>query len=234
MARNSLDTMLRARLKGLKDERKGSLSCSSQPRGVVRREARTSRQSHSLEAAQRLQREDNDPQLKVLVFTEFVPTQEMLADFLGQRGFSVVCLNGRRWNLDERREVQRRFCQRDAQVLISTDAGGEGLNLQFCHVIVNYDLPWNPMKIEQRIGRVDRIGQQHVVRALNFALDGTVELRVREVLEEKLQRILDEFGVDKLADVLDSEEGGIPFADLLCAGGLVAEGCREEGGSTRR
>jgi SNF2 family DNA or RNA helicase len=73
-----------------------------------------------------------------------------------------------------------------AQVLISTDAGGEGLNLQFCHVIVNYDLPWNPMKLEQRIGRVDRIGQKHVVRALNFALEDTVELRVREVLEEKL------------------------------------------------
>ena len=52
-----------------------------------------------------------------------------------------------------------------ARILVSTDAGGEGLNLQFCHVIVNYDLPWNPMRIEQRIGRVDRIGQKHVVRA---------------------------------------------------------------------
>src|SRR5260221_2786705 len=71
------------------------------------------------------------------------------------------------------------------------------------------------MKIEQRIGRVDRIGQKHIVRALNFALEGTVELRVREVLEEKLQRILQEFGVDKLADVLDSEEGGVPFEELF-------------------
>jgi hypothetical protein len=71
------------------------------------------------------------------------------------------------------------------------------------------------MKLEQRIGRVDRIGQKHIVRALNFALDDTVELRVREVLEEKLQRILEEFGVDKLADVLDSEEGGVPFEELF-------------------
>lgn len=62
---------------------------------------------------------------------------------------------------------------------------------------------------------MDRIGQKHIVRALNFALDGTVELRVREVLEEKLQRILEEFGVDKLADVLDSEEGGVPFEELF-------------------
>ena len=113
-------------------------------------------------------------------------------------------------------------------MLVSTDAGGEGLNLQFCHVIVNYDLPWNPMKIEQRIGRVDRIGQKHVVRALNFALEDTVELRVREVLEEKLQRILEEFGVDKLSDVLDSEEGDIPF-EALREGGSFAGVCR--GGS---
>jgi hypothetical protein len=136
----------------------------------------------------------------------------MLAEFLRQRGYPVVCLNGS-MDLEERKTVQRAFAN-DAQVLISTDAGGEGLNLQFCHVIVNYDLPWNPMKLEQRIGRVDRIGQKHVVRALNFALKDTVELRVREVLEEKLQRILEEFGVDKLSDVLDSEEGGVDFEQL--------------------
>jgi hypothetical protein len=117
-------------------------------------------------------------------------------------------------DLEERRQAQRRFAG-DAQILISTDAGGEGLNLQFCHVIVNYDLPWNPIKLEQRIGRVDRIGQKHIVRALNFALEGTVELRVRDVLEEKLRLILEEFGVDKLADVLDSEEGGVPFEELF-------------------
>src|SRR5262249_31259639 len=132
-----------------------------------------------LDRMQRQQREEHDPTLKVLIFTEFIPTQAMLADFLERRGFTVVCLNGA-LDLEERRHVQRCFAD-EAQVLISTDAGGEGLNLQFCHVVVNYDLPWNPMKLEQRIGRVDRIGQQHVVRALNFALEGTVELRVRDV-----------------------------------------------------
>jgi len=169
----------------------------------------------------KLQRDENDPKLKVLVFTEFVPTQAMLAEFLGNRGFEVVCLNGS-LDLDERREVQRAFSD-EAQVLISTDAGGEGLNLQFCHVVFNYDLPWNPMKLEQRIGRVDRIGQAHVVRAQNFALEDTVELRVREVLEEKLERILQEFGVDKLADVLDSEEGGVDFEDLYVSAVLTPE-----------
>ena len=71
----------------------------------------------------------------------------------------------------------------DVRVLISTDAGGEGLNLQFCHVIVNFDMPWNPMRIEQRIGPWDRIRQKHVVRAINFVLEDTVEHRVRQVLE---------------------------------------------------
>lgn len=79
------------------------------------------------------------------------------------------------------------------------------------------------MKIEQRIGRVDRIGQKHIVRALNFALADTVELRVREVLEEKLARILDEFGVDKLADVLDSEDGGMPFEALFAQAMIAPE-----------
>ena len=72
-------------------------------------------------------------------------------------------------DMDERRQVQEAFA-REARILISTDAGGEGLNLQFCHVIVNFDMPWNPMRIEQRIGRVDRIGQKHVVRAINFGI----------------------------------------------------------------
>ena len=207
-----LDTILNARLKGMKDERKEVELLLSAAR---RCEARGPdvKALALLESLQRLQQEDNDPLLKVLVFTEFVPTQVMLADFLGQRGFNVACLNGS-MDLDERCEVQRRFAG-DAQLLISTEAGGEGLNLQFCHVVVNYDLPWNPMKLEQRIGRVDRIGQKRVVRALNFALEDSVELRVREVLEEKLQRILEEFGVDKLADVLDSEGGGAPFEELF-------------------
>ena len=215
-----LDTILKTRLKGLKDERKEVELLLSAARRCeasgpdVKAEA-------LLERIQHQQREENDPTLKVLIFTEFVPTQEMLSDFLGRRGFTVVSLNGS-MDLEERRQTQRRFAD-DAQIMISTDAGGEGLNLQFCHVIVNYDLPWNPMKIEQRIGRVDRIGQKHIVRAMNFALADTVELRVREVLEEKLARILEEFGVDKLADVLDSEDGGVPFEALFAQAMIAPE-----------
>ncbi|MFH1985517.1 MAG: helicase-related protein, partial [Pseudomonadota bacterium] len=159
-----------------------------------------------------LQKEEGEPDLKILIFTEFIPTQEMLAEFLTVRGFSVVCLNGS-MDMDQRNHVQDCFAG-DVRILISTDAGGEGLNLQFCHVVINYDLPWNPMRLEQRIGRVDRIGQTKIVRAMNFVLEDTIECRVQEVLEEKLSIILDEFGVDKTGDVLDTIEAGAIFDKL--------------------
>jgi hypothetical protein len=117
-------------------------------------------------------------------------------------------------DMDQRVKVQEHFAGA-TRILVSTDAGGKGLNLQFAHVVVNYDLPWNPMRLEQRIGRVDRIGQSKIVRALNFVLEDTIECRVREVLEEKLSVILDEFGVDKTGDVLDSLEAGSMFDNLF-------------------
>lgn len=169
-----------------------------------------------LELIYKLQQEEGDPALKVLIFTEFVPTQAMLADFLSSRGFSVATLNGS-MDLEARTRAQQVF-YKDVRVLISTDAGGEGLNLQFCHVIVNFDMPWNPMRIEQRIGRVDRIGQHHVVRAINFVLEDTVEHRVRQVLEAKLEIIAQEFGVDKAADVMDSVEADPIFDELFLHG----------------
>jgi len=169
-----------------------------------------------LELIYKLQQEENDPALKVLVFTEFVPTQAMLAGLLESRGFSVALLNGG-MDLDARTKAQQTFAA-DIRILVSTDAGGEGLNLQFCHVIVNFDMPWNPMRIEQRIGRVDRIGQQHVVRAINFVLEDTVEHRVRQVLEEKLEVIAREFGVDKASDVMDSVEADPIFDELFVHG----------------
>lgn len=169
-----------------------------------------------VELIYKLQQEENDPTLKVLVFTEFVPTQEMLAEFLESRGFSVAKLNGG-MDLDARTKAQQAFAQ-NVRIMVSTDAGGEGLNLQFCHVIVNFDMPWNPMRVEQRIGRVDRIGQLHVVRAFNFVLQDTVEHRVREVLETKLAVIAEEFGVDKAADVMDSVETEPLFDELFVQG----------------
>lgn len=165
-----------------------------------------------LDHIHRFQLEDDAPDLKVLIFTEFVPTQAMLASQLRDRGMEVVILNGQ-MAVEERVAAQKAFAS-TARVLISTDAGGEGLNLQFAHVMFNYDMPWNPMRIEQRIGRVDRIGQKHVVRATNFVLGDTIEHRVRDVLEAKLEAIAEEFGVNKAADVMDSVEAEAMFDGL--------------------
>ncbi len=166
-----------------------------------------------LEIIQTIRMEEMNPEVKILIFTEFVATQKMLQKFLEERGFSVCILNGS-MSLEERLKAQRSFAKK-AQILISTDAGGEGLNLQFCHVVVNYDMPWNPMKIEQRIGRVDRIGKSLDVKAFNLAIESTVEFRVIEVIQRKLQVILDEFGVDKTGDVLDSTEAADLFDDIF-------------------
>ena len=115
-------------------------------------------------------------------------------------------------SIDERNEALREFREKTS-IFISTDAGGEGLNLQFSNIIINYDLPWNPMKIEQRCGRADRIGQKRDVHIYNFIITDTVENRVRDVLEEKLSVILQEMGVDKYSDVLDSEVAECDFTD---------------------
>jgi hypothetical protein len=165
-----------------------------------------------------VQRQENDPELKFLIFTEFVPTQEMLRDFLREQGYTVACLNGE-MDLDQRAEVQEQFAHK-VRVLVSTDAGGEGLNLQFAHVVINYDLPWSPMRIEQRIGRVDRIGQKHPVKAFNLVFADSVEMRVQDVLEKKLQIIFREFGIDKTQDVLDSTESE-PLFERLYAEALL-------------
>ena len=164
----------------------------------------------------KLQAEENEPDLKVLIFTEFVPTQQMLKEFLDARGISVVTLNGS-MDIEERKQAQDAFCN-SHRVLVSTDAGGEGLNLQFAHVIINYDIPWNPMRLEQRIGRVDRIGQPKTVRAVNLIFEDSVEFRVREVLEQKLAVIFEEFGIDKTGDVLDSAQAGELFEDVFTSG----------------
>jgi len=140
--------------------------------------------------------------LKILVFTEFRTTQRMLVDYFKGKGYIVSFIHGGQ-DLDERKRALTHF-KNEAQILIATDAAGESLNMQFCHIVFNYDLPWNPMMIEQRIGRVDRIGQKYPVQAHNMLTNNSVDLRVYEVIEEKLNNILEQLGIDKTSDVLDS------------------------------
>jgi superfamily II DNA or RNA helicase len=149
-----------------------------------------------------LQQLENNKDLKILLFTEFRTTQRMLQEFFQMKGFKVAIIHGGQ-DLDERKRALSQF-KNDAQILVGTDAAGESLNMQFCYIVINYDLPWNPMMIEQRIGRVDRIGQKKKVQAYNMLTNNSVDLRVYEVIEEKLNKIIDQLGIDKTSDVLDS------------------------------
>lgn len=100
----------------------------------------------------------------------------------------------------EKKDWMRELFKNHAQVLIATEAGGEGINLQFCHHIINYDLPWNPMRIEQRIGRLHRLGQEHDVQIYNFAVQETIEQKILELLYEKIH--LFESVIGELDDIL--------------------------------
>ena len=149
-----------------------------------------------------LQQKFNNKDLKIIVFTEYRATQRMLFDLFELKGFRCEMINGS-LSLDERKIALGNF-KNTAQLLVATDAAGESLNMQFCHIVFNYDLPWNPMMIEQRIGRVDRIGQKHQVLAYNMLTNNSVDLRVYQIIVEKLNKILKQLGIDKTSDVLDS------------------------------
>ncbi|WP_028399178.1 DEAD/DEAH box helicase [Ectobacillus panaciterrae] len=121
---------------------------------------------------------------KVVIFTEYRASQMYLQWFLKQHGISSVPFRGgfKRGKKDWMKEL----FQNHAQVLIATEAGGEGINLQFCNYMINYDLPWNPMRLEQRIGRIHRLGQQNDVHIYNMATKHTVEEHILKLLYEKI------------------------------------------------
>lgn len=133
------------------------------------------------ETAMELIRQMDD---KVIIFTEYRATQEYLLKYLKDRGMIAVPYRGgmnrgkKDWMMD--------LFRGKAQVMIATEAGGEGINLQFCHQMINFDLPWNPMRVEQRIGRVHRLGQQNDVQIYNLSTKGTIEEHILNLLHEKI------------------------------------------------
>jgi ERCC4-related helicase len=127
---------------------------------------------------------------KFLIFTQFRTTQRYLKEILSQ--YRVEVFHGS-MNRDEKEDAITAF-KGNTEILIATEAGGEGRNMQFCSVLINYDLPWSPLKIEQRIGRVHRFGQAHDVLIYNFSTSGTVAERVLEVLTNKLKLFEESIG----------------------------------------
>ena len=121
---------------------------------------------------------------KVIVFTEYRATQEYLLQYFRDHGLQCVTYSGG-MNRGKKDWMMDLFRGR-AQVMIATEAGGEGINLQFCHHMINFDLPWNPMRVEQRIGRVHRLGQENDVVIYNLSTEGTIEEHILHLLHEKI------------------------------------------------
>lgn len=153
---------------------------------------------------------NGDPNARVLIFTEYIATQEFIRDLLEQKygAGCTVLIRGQGMNLhDKRRSVE--IFRRDPKVrfLISTEAGGEGINLQFCYIEVNYDLPWNPFRLAQRYGRLYRYGQDNVVQVFNLQNTGTIEDKVHEYLTTKTATAADRLAEMTGETAADIEEG---------------------------
>jgi len=134
---------------------------------------------------------------QVMVFTQFTDTMDLLRENLsGQDDLTLMCFSGRggeirgqdgSWRTISRDETKRRFRQGEAHVLLCTDAAAEGLNFQFCGALINYDMPWNPMRVEQRIGRIDRLGQRFPeIRIINLHYEDSIEADVYRALGSRI------------------------------------------------
>lgn len=146
---------------------------------------------------------------KAVVFTEFRRTQDFLAKLLASQGYTVTCLSGDVSGTERRRALVEEFRER-TQILLMTEAGAEGLNLQFCNLVVNYDLPWNPQRVEQRIGRCHRYGQARDVLVLNFLnRANAADARLFDLLSRKLALFDGVFGSSD--EILGALGSGIDF-----------------------
>lgn len=147
-----------------------------------------------------------DPKNKLLIFTEHADTLNYLVGKLREWGLSVTQISGSMKVGDAEERGTRIFAEREfkesVQVMVATEAAGEGINLQFCWFMINYDMPWNPMRLEQRMGRIHRYGQTKDCLILNFVAENTREGRVMEKLLTKLEEISSELGRDHVFDVV--------------------------------
>ncbi|MBI2918204.1 MAG: DEAD/DEAH box helicase family protein [Chloroflexi bacterium] len=183
--------------------------------GVARAVGPTAKLAALLQTLHSLPRDE-----KVLIFTRYRATLGWLRHQL--EGWPVAMYHGG-LSAREKDEVVERF-RSDTQIMLSTDVGGEGRNLQFCHLLVNFDLPWNPMRIEQRIGRLSRIGQQRDVYIFNLSSAGSIEDHLMEVLDRRIN--LFELVVGELDLILGRLEDERDLEDIIME--LVATSSTDE------
>jgi len=150
---------------------------------------------------------------KLLIFSESKDTLEYLVEKIRSWGYSVTYIHGA-MNLDKRINAEHEFKEK-AQIMVSTEAGGEGINLQFCWLMVNYDIPWNPNRLEQRMGRIHRYGQQYEAHIYNLVAIDTREGRILDTLFNKLDIIRMHLGSDRVFDVIGDVLPGRSLQDLI-------------------
>jgi superfamily II DNA or RNA helicase len=150
---------------------------------------------------------------KLLIFTEFRDTLEYLIENLRAWGYTVTTIHGQ-MNMDARIEAEHTF-RDEAQIMVATEAAGEGINLQFCSLMVNYDIPWNPNRLEQRMGRIHRYGQNYEVHIWNMISRDTREGQILERLFEKLRRMREALGSDRVFDIVGEIIPGARLDALL-------------------
>lgn len=148
---------------------------------------------------------------KIIVFVKYKGTVTHLSEFLEWHQISFSLFHGSMDNAAKDREIKA--FQEDNQVLVTTEIGGEGRNLQFCNRMINYDLPWNPMKIEQRIGRIHRIGQEREVHIFNFCAKGSIEDHILDILDKKINMF--EMVIGEIDMILGRIRGEKEFSDLV-------------------
>ncbi|WP_431215153.1 helicase-related protein [Puia sp. P3] len=152
---------------------------------------------------------------KLVIFTEHKDTLLYLEERLTKSGgYKVATIHGGKL-VDERREAQWEFAKPDTQILIATDAAGEGINLQFCRLLINWDIPWNPNRLEQRMGRIHRYGQKQDVLVFNMVASNTKEGKVLERLLTKLDIIREGMGDDRVYDVIQDVLEGVGLDDII-------------------
>ena len=149
---------------------------------------------------------------KIIVFVKYKGTIEHLAEFLDWNNVSFTLFHGGMTNRKKDAAIQA--FKENTQVLLTTEIGGEGRNIQFCSQMVNYDLPWNPMKIEQRIGHIHRIGQKKEVQIYNFCATGSIEDYILDILDRKINMF--EMVIGEIDMILGRIRGEKEFSDIVC------------------
>ncbi len=151
---------------------------------------------------------------KLVLFTEHKDTLLYLEERLRNNGYTVVTIHGGK-SVDDRRQAQWDFAKKETQILIATDAAGEGINLQFCRLLINWDIPWNPNRLEQRMGRIHRYGQKQDVLVFNLVASNTKEGQVLERLLTKLDIIRESLGDDRVYDVIQDVLEDVRLDDII-------------------